>query len=312
MALPRSTLVWFSAVALCAAAGSGRAEEPGLAELVKQALGDRARPPAALMLRDDAAAEVIKQMGPELKDGRTAHVRVLRWLGDKQGIKPVETLLSRRAVDRYEGLRTLVALDAPGAGQRALDLFADDPPLGAPLVVAYHDDRGCDLARRMLAGEDTRFWLPAVWVLSNSRDRDQMNLLQEYARRFAQQDKPSLKALNLGVRRLYVEQRDVRTEVLWEYLEDYKDGPLNQQLWCIYELGALGELSDVDALKKYPWADRAKQDNVLAATILWARQVGGDKLTAEELRHLRIQRFRLDWIRGGTRWPPSVELDESP
>lgn len=298
------------AVLLCAHAGVTTGAD--LPVLVQQALSNTTRPPPELMLADNAAAEVVRQMGADFKDARTAHVRVLRWLGDPQGIQPVETLLSRRAVDRYEGVRTLVALDAPSAGQRALDLFADDPSVGAPLVASYHDGRGCQLARRLLGGEDSRNWLPAVWVLSNSRDREQMNILQEYTRRFAQQDKESLKALSFAVRRLYVEQRDIRTEVLWEYLEDYKDGPLDQQLWCIYELGALGERSGVIGLKKYPWAERSKQDDVLAATILWARAVGGDKLTPEELRHLRIERFRLDWIRRGTRWPPAADNDEQP
>src|SRR5262245_18600902 len=75
------------------------APDVAIASLVREALADPWRPPPELLRRENAALEVLRQMGPEHRDAQSGHLRVLAWLGDRRGISPVEKLLEARAVD---------------------------------------------------------------------------------------------------------------------------------------------------------------------------------------------------------------------
>jgi hypothetical protein len=293
------------------ARGQDSAREPeSLETLVRQALAEPLRPPVELMRREDAGLEVLRQMGPELRDAQAGHLRLLAWVGDRRGVAPVEKLLEGRAVDRTAAVRTLVALDAPGMLERAHELFEDEPPFGAPLLARCRSPRGAVVARRLLAGEDPRGWLPAIWVLGQGHDSAEIPVLEERSRVLPPLDKETHQAIQIAVRRLRIENRDIPSEALWEYLSDIQDradaGGLNERLWCLVELGRLGDASAVTRLAKGTWLGRSRAADVEGATILWARHHAGDSLSPVELERLRQERFRLTYIPGGSRWPPEL------
>jgi|GEM_PF-4167338 len=298
--------------------GTGRldAQAPARAlneALVRQALADADRPPAELMRSDDAAAEVLRQMGPELHDAHSGHLRVLAWLGDRRGIAPIEKLLTNKAVDRTAAVRALVALDAPTAIERAHELFEDEPAYGGPLLARLRTPRGAVVARRLLAGDEPRGWLPAIWVLGQGHDSAEIHVLEERARVLPPLDKETHQALQIAVRRLRVENRDIPAEALWEYLADVegKADPqgTDERLWCLVELARIGDASAVTRLGTGAWLARSRTRDAEGTAILWARHHAGDPLSPVELERLRSERFRLTFLPGGSRWPPTRAKD---
>lgn len=306
----------FALLLLCLVPGELSAQghaAVSLEELVRQALADETRPPAELMRRDDAAVEVLRQMGPDFRDAHSGHLRVLAWLGDRRGIAPVEKLLSAKAVDRTAAVRTLVALDASSAVERAHELFEDEPAYGGPLLARLRTPRGAVVARRLLAGEEPRGWLPAIWVLGQGHDSAEINVLEERARNLPPLDKETHQALQIAVRRLRVENRDIPAEALWEYLADVeaKADPqgTDERLWCLVELARMGDASAVARLGTGTWLARSRTRDAEGTAILWGRHHAGDPLSPIELDRLRSERFRLTFIPGGSRWPPTRAKD---
>ena len=286
-------------------------ERPAVSQVgrwVAQSL-EQQRPVEELLLEPHAAEVVKLSAGENLERATTAHVRLWMWLGDARGIAPIKLLAERKSVDRFAAVRALVALDAPEAEKAALELFEDEPQWGAPLVASYHGTHGNDTARRLLFGDEARHWQAAMWVLGNCRDYQAMNALEERARSLPPLGKVHFNLLYTALRRLRIEQRDVRPEALWEYLEELKPQDLEERLWCLVELAHCHDQAAVSRLQLAPWKERSNGHTTEAAVILWARHFGGDRLKPDELHHLRLLRWRLSFIPGASRWPPRTGQD---
>ena len=290
-------------VAAPALAQEGKPEaDPKLVALVRRNLA-AAEPTAPLMLSDQAASLLLEQLGqrpPSVDD----HVRLLRWLGDPQAIPVVRKLLDEPEADRYALIRTLIALNDPKAEPLALEMLLDQPKFGAPLVACLGSAAVNERALELLRTDDPQMVRSAAWVLGSSRDLGVLGPLETKLADVGPRYRGLLGDMSIAVRRLRLEQRDIRAEALTEYLADIEQGDEEERFWVLAQLAQTGDSQFVRRLRREPWSSRAKEPGCEAALILWARAVCGDKLSSTEQRHLRTQRYHLDWIPGGTHWPP--------
>jgi len=321
-----------------AAAGLAQESNPGRnlsegrdlseAEVVSAAWQAEDEPPREFLLRDGLTREVLRQMASRKGRSATPGLRLLRWLGDPSCLPAVRKLAADPDLDRYEWLRTLVALDAPEAEALCLDYFLREPDFGAPLIRLYRNPTACKKALELLEGRESEYWTPAVWILGNSGQMNYQTPLEERrwqifggedranallprnlggpVKLLQGSDARALDALQVAIRRLEIERRDIRHEALSEYLERVRDDRFDERLWCLVELGQCPESGALLILKQEPWLSRASDDSLEAAVLLWARSQQSESLSAAELQHYRGLRYHLGWLRGGTLWPPRV------
>lgn len=299
------------------AGSAGSAQEPaGLPEIVRQSLRQIGEPPQELMLAEHASAEVLAQMRGKRGRAVSPHLRLLRWIGDPSAIPALLQLADDPEIDRYQWVRTLVALDAPQAQRFARELFQSEPAFGAPLVRHYPQEATIRQALRMLSGDQPQHWRYAAWVLGSSRDYNHLGALQAKLDQLGKTDLSQIpaartadRALRIAARRLLIEQRDVRQEALLEYLEEVAGASEDERFWCLAELARCGNRQTLEVLQKSPWKERAAKQGEEPALLLWTRFRLGEEFSAPALHQLRIQRYHLDWIPGGTRWPPRRQAD---